>query len=291
MKNIIKLFLVLFVVFAILSRVNPTVVENAKAIVRPVCSEPIRYKIGSIDPQFKITEKEFATHIDQAADIWHNAYKKELFVYDPEGELTINMVYDERQSLHSKLTQIENTLDKSEDSLKPTIAKYESEVAAFKKRLADLNSRIEHWNTQGGAPPEEYEKLTKEQSELKIKAESLNAMADKLNKSTDEYNAQVSQLENTAGKLTEVLETKPEEGVYDARTKTIDIYLIVNKNELVHTIAHELGHALGMDHVNSPKSIMHAQSNTYLTPTTADLAQLQEACKHPLEKIKESFVD
>lgn len=291
MKIILKLFVVIFIAITVLSQINPAVIENAKAIIRPVCSEPVGYKIGSIDPQFKMTEKELAAHIDQAAYIWNNAYKKELFVYDPEAELTINMVYDERQSLHSKITQIENTLDTSENSLKPTIEKYEREVAEFKKRLAELNNRIEYWNNQGGAPPEEYEKLTKEQNELRTKADSLNAMAEKLDKSADEYNAQVSQLENTAGKLTEVLETKPEEGTYDARTKTIDIYLIVNKNELIHTIAHELGHALGMDHVTMPKSIMHAQSNTYLAPTAADLAQLQEACKYPLEKIKESFID
>lgn len=39
----------------------------------------------------------------QASQIWSSAEGQNLFVYDPQGDLSINLIYDERQSLTKKI--------------------------------------------------------------------------------------------------------------------------------------------------------------------------------------------
>ena len=52
---------------------------------------------------------------------------------------------------------------------------------------------------------------------------------------------------------------------------------------MILALTHELGHALGMDHVENPKSIMYyitgANTETSPAPTAEDLVELNRACK------------
>lgn len=243
------------------------------------CDQPIPYRIGTVDPRFDISIEEFTKDIDNAAQIWNKAIDKQLFVYNAKGALSVSLVHDGRQTLTQEINKIEDTLDKQKEDITPKIAQYEKRSAEFKKRSDELNDQIESWNAKGGAPPDVYEQLVKQQKELEQEASELNAQAKTLNLSADKYNSQIGKLDKTVNTFNQSLTLKPEEGVYDPATNSIEVYFNISKNELVHTLTHELGHALGMDHNNNPKSILYPETTQTLTPTDDDLAALKFICR------------
>lgn len=276
MKKLLALFVIVLVLA--IGAATQTQALN-KFLTYSLCDEPIKYRVDTVDPKFNLSREEFSKNINQAAEIWSEAANKNLFVYDPEGELSINLIYDERQTLTNKIGQLEDNLQTDKSSLNPKIEEYEKRSREFKKKVEELNSKVEEWNNKGGAPQDEYKKITQEQQALQNEADQLNAMAQSLNVSTREYNSQVSQLNNTIKNFNAALEERPEEGIYKGPENKIEIYFNINKDELVHTIAHELGHALGLEHVTNSKAIMYSKTNQSLIPTEDDLLILNDLCR------------
>ncbi|MCL4365951.1 hypothetical protein M1437_01870, partial [Patescibacteria group bacterium] len=178
------------------------------------CDNPIHFRVDTVDPRFNLSKDTFLSDINQAAELWNSAIDKNLFIYDPKGDLSINLIYDQRQFLTSKISQLTTTVQSEKQSFKPKVEEYQKLSADFKQKLDNLNSEIESWNSKGGAPPEEYSKLTAQQKELQTEADNLNAMARSLNTSADAYNSQIDQLNQTIGSFNDTLEQRPEEGIY-----------------------------------------------------------------------------
>lgn len=244
------------------------------------CDNPIGYRIDTVDPKFALSEKEFTQDAALAADQWGKAMGRNLFTFDPKGKLSINLIYDERQSLNSQIINLQNQVQNQESSLKPSAAQYEKESADFKAKVADLNKQIDYWNSHGGAPKDEYQKLTQQEGDLKTEADRLNKMAQALNQSAQLFNANVNQLNQTISTFNEELAVKPEEGIYDPNMNKIEIYFNVSKNELVHTLEHELGHSLGLEHIQNKKAIMYAYTNDQTVLTPDDISAIKTVCQY-----------
>ncbi len=75
--------------------------------------------------------------------------------------------------------------------------------------------------------------------------------------------------------------TKPEEGLYEQEgsKRKISIYIDIDQDEFLHTLTHEFGHALGLDHDKDTKAIMYFQTTTNLTPSASDIAHLADTCR------------
>ena len=72
-----------------------------------------------------------------------------------------------------------------------------------------------------------------------------------------------------------------DEGEYveDASGRHIDIYQFENQDKLLRVMEHEMGHAIGLQHVSDPDAIMYylnEGSNEKLTQ--ADIDELKKVC-------------
>jgi len=245
------------------------------------CDTPINYTVGTIDPRFGVTKTQFLADIQKAETIWDNTEDNKLFEYNPgsQNSLTINLVFDQRQQLNTRVNNLKNQVGEANQSLKPQISQYNQEKTSLEKQLSDLNNQINSWNQKGGAPPDEYQQLLQEQNDLKTEADKLNQEAKQLNLSTQAYNTDVFNLNHTINTYNEVLLKKPEEGLFNPNTNSINIYFDNSYSELIHTLAHEMGHSLGLGHNQNQKSIMYPYTNQVTTPSADDTKALDLVCQ------------
>ncbi len=281
MKKIIYLLCFSFFIFIPVLYIfyPPFAIFLNKYIYFSSCDTSIDYKIGDIDSRFNIQENEFLQDVKTAEAIWENVNSKNMFDYNSKAKLSFNLEYDDRQSLNTQIGELENKLGNGKSTLDSNVNKYKELVSQFNQRVKSLDDRISYWNNQGGAPTEEFNKLTQEQRELKQEAQRLNNMARDLNLSTSEYNTQVGELNQTISTFKKELSLRPEEGLFDGKEQKIVIYITSSKDELIHTLAHEMGHALGMGHNPGESSIMFPFSTQQLTPSFEDKTDLEVACR------------
>lgn len=268
------------------------------------CDQPLRYSIGRLDPEFGMKQEELKKVVLEAESVWENVINKDIFVYDAEAEFKVNFVYDERQMATIQKQRTESGLSAIEDAFKKLevqfsalnveyknkTAQYEANKSTFEERQKEYEDRVDYWNSRGGAPKGEYEKMQEEASNLNnyvtvlnAEAMSLNKLAEDLNVLLDKRNSAASEY-NTAAKA---YNKKFGHGIeFDQAEYTgenINVYQFGNKSDLLLAITHEFGHALSMDHVENPKSIMYyiteEGDGTLPVPTAEDLAELNRVCK------------
>ncbi len=264
------------------------------------CKLTMGYKIGRFDSDFGISQSRFIEEIDAAALLWGNQIGKTLFSYSPNGPLTINLIYDERQATTNDVNNLAIEIQNAKDAADLVKRIYEQEKViylgdgeqltkdseAFKIRYDLYTAKVTMYNSQGGAPPAIYDEMTKElealkkiSSELTARRDALHAYMEVINTKVNRYNELVAYINSLIEKSNSLGAKKFTEGRFVPRTNTIDIYQYNDLIKLRRVIAHELGHVLGINHTENVYSIMYAVNSATTTTLSADdIAELYEVC-------------
>ncbi len=255
------------------------------------CLEPLRWRVGPVDPGFDISREEVRRTVEAAAAVWESATGRRFFEHDATDGWPVELVYDRRQATadedrdrRRRLDMLDVEIERRQRTHRRRRREYRRARADHERRMAEIgeairshNETVERWNARGGAPASVLRRLRERAAEI----ERRRARADRL---ADSLEARRRRLESEAERIQQAIaefdalarehqrapsgrvrsgsfeETVITRGGRRSRTdRKVTIYQFDGRGELLRVLAHELGHALGLAHVAEPGAIMHEE--------------------------------
>ncbi|MCH7309399.1 M10 family metallopeptidase domain-containing protein [Acinetobacter sp. NIPH 1852] len=240
--------------------------------VRYNTAHPLHYRIANFDPRLKISQQQMIDLSKQAAAIWEKDTGQHYFVYDPEAEFSIHLVFDQRQIRSMKRAESLNQLEHEQQIW----LNENQQLQQLKQNVAQSKLQLELQKT-------EYQTRVENQQQHKQRS-SIKTLFTSIQKQQQDLEQQSVQLQNRIAKHQQLvqqldLQTEKSKQLYQQLTQSIAefnqtfkpqtlhkgqfdgdkifIYEFSSIDDLRLTLAHEFGHALGLKHTQDPKSLMY----------------------------------
>jgi predicted Zn-dependent protease len=271
------------------------------------CEETITWRFGSIDPRFTFDQASLKTVVQQVSSLWSAADGYPVIIYDPGGDVELNFYYtdqqnytDNEQELSGKIRRLrqiyysQNVMYQRQERL------FENDELLFNKMQSEYNSAVNEYNqtldriqTAGVRSRDLDVKLKRLERDVDMKESELETMRQNLLDREQELHALSDELNQQADSVNELMYQYQKrfsswrtfyQGVYlnVAGKRKINIYQFDNIGRLKLVLAHEFGHALGIDHVGNPNSVMYyltdRQDTRNLRLSEEDIRALQSRC-------------
>ncbi|MEI6649861.1 MAG: matrixin family metalloprotease [Candidatus Moraniibacteriota bacterium] len=286
---------------------------------RPGCDTPIYWKLGAVDSRFPLDRKAFLRTAMEAESVWERPLRKDLFVYDPTASFVVTTVFDDRQKMTYDKQSLDESIERYNETATALKGAYDGlragferdkgaldlRIRTYEKDLASYNEDVRKANAAGGATPDKiasFEKrqnsLQGEQSAISKESERLSATANKINATTGTLNQKTDSVKKNLADFRSMYgEPQPfVEGLYESPLRSITVYQFENADDLRLVLAHEFGHALGIEeHVAEDQSsvmypMMGGQDLNHPTLTEADIAAYEAACPIKTESPRDAYV-
>lgn len=263
-----------------------------------ICERRVEYYVGSIDKKFDISEEELLSVIDQAASVWEESVGHTVFTYVPDSKVAINLVFDERQE-KTRLEQQESSsidnsgdristatdaLDRDEKNIERLEQEYQSLQNEYNKASAKLSSLKSRANSTSGAAQynNQVSKVNGLISLLQQKQAQLNTAINSFNGRVKSTQRLVNNHNDSINSYNSTFTSEEDFDKGDYGSNVVSIYQYENNKDLALVIAHELGHVLGLDHVENPDSIMYytleEQNTNNMSLSDEDIEELGKRC-------------
>lgn len=268
--------------------------DRAGTITPESCDTPLVWRIAQLDEEFGLTHEEAAQAVRAAGVLWEEPVGRLLFREDPDEGFPIRFVSDGRHAAirerrerereldaeMARIEEIRSGLSELREVLARNRAEHRRKASEFEARQEAHRELVAYWNERGGAPPDVMrelrraaEELERERGEVNARGEALNALVEEVNEGTTRANQAVEAYNREREALEEDLppdavrsghyrESRRSLGPWViSREREIRIHQFDDRDHLHLVLAHELGHALGLEHSGEPDAVMFVNAD------------------------------
>jgi len=279
------------------------------------CSEPLELRVGTLDDRFQIDHITLKNALRDVADLWSSAMEEPVVVYSEDADLTVDLLYAEEQQLtdgerqfrdrlQSESTSIEvleRRVNEGEHRYQREARNYEVEMEQLQVSIDRLNQWVNIHNRNGGLNEDELRQYEYRKASIDKKSAELEKMQANLMKDTEILNRMISELNRRIENKNDLVdeynrtftgERKFTQGAYEWNQtgEKIQVFQFSSLDELKLVLAHEVGHALGLQHVENPSSVMYYlmgnQKVNGLALTGEDIEALKAICSEQVRIVE-----